>query len=339
MRRNLSYLFSLTPGIVTIWGNLTGGHWVFSNLIYSLVFLALTEWVIAEDRSNESDERSFLPDAILILHVVMQVLSLSALFYSIHLGKISGIDLIGAALSTGVHTGSSSIIVAHEMIHRKETIWQLLGKFLLLTAGNCYFFVEHLRVHHKWVGTAKDPATARYGENVYSFFLRSITGQISGAWKLESHRLKADGRSIFSLNNYVLFSIVFVLIVDFLLYIYAGLPATAVFMLQIFFANFLLEYTNYIEHYGLERKENERVREEHSWQTDKLISRFTLVDLSRHSDHHYYASKPYHTLQRYEGSPELPGGYASAIYLALFPPLWFRVVNKRLEKFRKGATA
>ena len=111
-----------------------------------------------------------------------------------------------------------------------------------------------------------------------------------------------------------------------------GVAAAAAFVMQAVVANFLLEYTNYIEHYGLTRNSGERVTEIHSWQSDKVISRFFLVDLSRHSDHHYYASKPYHVLMSYEKSPVLPGGYVSAFYLALIPSLWFKVMNRRIEK-------
>ena len=113
-----------------------------------------------------------------------------------------------------------------------------------------------------------------------------------------------------------------------------GKIALLAFALQSLTANFLLEYTNYIEHYGLSRTDKERVNETHSWQTDKVISRFILIDLSRHSDHHFYASKPYHTLLTFEKSPVLPGGYASAIYLALIPPIWFHVIHKRLKEYR-----
>jgi alkane 1-monooxygenase len=105
----------------------------------------------------------------------------------------------------------------------------------------------------------------------------------------------------------------------------------AMFMLQVFFANFLLEYTNYIEHYGLTRKPEERVTELHSWQTDKVISRYFLIDLSRHADHHYYASKPYHTLNSYESSPVLPLGYVSMIFCALVPPVFQKLMHARIH--------
>ncbi|MBL0342575.1 MAG: alkane 1-monooxygenase [Bacteroidetes bacterium] len=202
-----------------------------------------------------------------------------------------------------------------------------LGQFLLFSTCNTYFYIDHLKVHHKWVGTEMDPATARYNENLYSFFIRSTIGQIKSSFKVEANRLKADGKSAWSFSNYVIGSIALQVVVWCLLVVLFGPMVLFIYLIQGFFANFLLEYTNYIEHYGLTRREKERVTEVHSWQTDRLISRFFLIDLSRHADHHYYASKPYHTLQSYENSPVLPGGYVSMIYYAMFPPLFFKKVN------------
>ncbi len=329
--RNSKYLWSLTPGIFTILGNSLGSWWVISNLIYSLVFLAILEFFLPEDKRNDESEDSKLPDFILVCHVVLQIIALSAFFNSIYQGRISGYFLIFAAISTGVHTGSSSIIVAHEMIHRKARSWQLLGKFLLFTAGNIYFFVDHLRVHHKWVGTDKDPATARRGESVYTFFIRSTIGQVVSSWKVEKGRLTGFNKSVWSFENYVLRSGLILIAFSSLLYAVIGPLALLAFLLQCLIANFLLEYTNYIEHYGLTRPDNIRVNVELSWQSDKVLSRFILIDLSRHSDHHFYASKPYHTLRSHEESPVLPAGYASCIYLAMIPPLWYKLIHPRID--------
>ena len=76
-----------------------------------------------------------------------------------------------------------------------------------------------------------------------------------------------------------------------------------------------------------------RVRETHSWQTDKVVSRFVLIDLSRHSDHHFHASKPYHTLQTYEKVLYFPVGMHLQSRWRLFPPIWFKIVNPRLEQY------
>ncbi|GIV24363.1 MAG: hypothetical protein KatS3mg026_0055 [Bacteroidia bacterium] len=106
----------------------------------------------------------------------------------------------------------------------------------------------------------------------------------------------------------------------------------AAFVLQGLVANFLLEYVNYIEHYGLVRRPEEPIRPWHSWESNKYFSRFFLVDLSRHSDHHLHGAKPYHTLNALERAPRLPTGYAGMIYLALVPPLWRKVMDRRLPQ-------
>ena len=333
--RNYKYFWSLTPGLAVVYGNLAGGWWGISNFVFSLGFLAFIEWFFPEDKNNESSDSSFIPDFILVLHVLMQSAAMLALFYAIYVNKFTPLQLVFACLSTGVHSGSSAIVIAHELIHRKHPVWQWMGKYLLFTAGNVYFYVEHLRVHHKYVGTQADPATARYNESLYSFYLRTTREQIAGAWKMERERLLKENKSAFHYSNYIVASLLLITLLFLILGYSIGVVAIVAFTGQSLVANFLLEYTNYIEHYGLSRNDNERVTEIHSWQSDKVISRFILIDLSRHSDHHFYASKPYHTLMTYEKSPVLPGGYASAIYLALIPPLWFKVMNNRIASFRK----
>jgi alkane 1-monooxygenase len=149
---------------------------------------------------------------------------------------------------------------------------------------------------------------------------------------MEHERLRTDGKYSFGFSNYVVASVLLLAIFLSAVYFFLGVKCVLLFIVQCMLANFLLEYTNYIEHYGLVRDENERVNETHSWQSDKLTSRFFLIDLSRHSDHHCHASKPYHTLDSYENAPVLPGGYVTAIYLALIPPLWFNVVHTRMNK-------
>jgi alkane 1-monooxygenase len=332
--RNYKYFWSLLPGLITVAGNLAGGWWSFSNFVFSLGLLAFIEWFFPEDLDNAHEEGSFIPELVLLLHFIVQTAAIGSLIYGITTGAVAGWFIVGAALSTGVHSGTSAIVVSHELIHRKSSLWQFIGKYLLFTAGNCYFFVEHLRVHHKWVATDNDPASARRGESLYAFFVRSYSGQFTGAWQLEKERLQKDGKSAFHSSNYVLLNLLLQALFLLGCFLMGGSWLVLAVMLQYLLANFLLEYTNYIEHYGLTRADNERATEIHSWQTDKVISRFILIDLSRHADHHYYASKPYHALKSYSNSPVLPFGYASAIYVALLPPLWFSIMNRQLDRFQ-----
>ena len=96
-----------------------------------------------------------------------------------------------------------------------------------------------------------------------------------------------------------------------------------------------LETVNYIEHYGLLRLKNasgryERVQKIHSWNSNHVVGRIILYELTRHSDHHYKSSKKYQVLESHEESPILPYGYPTSMVLAMIPPLWFRIMNKRV---------
>jgi alkane 1-monooxygenase len=330
--RNSAYGLSLLPGVLVVYGNLHAGGWyAATNLIFSLVVLGLIDafnpTVLSQEHSGKQDT---IPNLVLWLHVVLQITCVGSFVYAVVQQIHSDYTLFAMALSMAVYTGSGAIVVAHEFIHRKNPLSQWAGKLLLFTAGNFYFFIEHLRVHHKWVGTTDDPATAHRGQSVYDFFVSSSLGQIKGAWKLETERCKQKGFSF--LQHYMLRQLVLHLLFDTTLLIVAGPLALLAWFIHCILANFLLEYVNYIEHYGLNRNKNERVTELHSWQSDRFVSRFFLVDLSRHADHHYYASKPYHTLESFEQSPVLPGGYASLIIPALIPFWWRKLTHPILDK-------
>jgi alkane 1-monooxygenase len=237
---------------------------------------------------------------------------------------IAGWDIVLASLSTGVQAGTSAIVVAHELIHRKNKIKKSLGLFLLFSAGNVYFYTAHLKIHHKWVGTEKDPSSAKMNENLYAFFIRSVIGQLMDSYQLEQKQDKTVNAILLQITLQIVWLIV--------LFSILGIGGVLAWLIHSLTAAFLLEYVNYIEHYGLNRKNNERCTEMHSWDSDKLVSRFVLVDLSRHADHHYYASKPYHTLNAYSQGNKLPAGYAGLFFIAAIPPLWYKVIHPRISK-------
>ena len=76
-----------------------------------------------------------------------------------------------------------------------------------------------------------------------------------------------------------------------LIFINFGFIITAYFILAALIGAILLETVNYIEHYGLQREKGagalfERVQPHHSWNSNHIIGRLMLFELSRHSDHH-----------------------------------------------------
>ena len=102
-----------------------------------------------------------------------------------------------------------------------------------------------------------------------------------------------------------------------------------------------LEIINYVEHYGLHRRKlpsgrYERTTPAHSWNSNYLLTNMALFHLQRHSDHHAFPLRRYQVLRHYDEAPQLPTGYAGMYVLALLPPLWFRVMNPRVEAYYKG---
>ncbi len=249
-RRNIAYLWALFPTVLVVTGNFTGDWWTLLNTFFTLVVLGILEIVLPDNTKNSANKSAVLPDTILKLALVFQILSVLSLFVAIYTEKLIGGWVIAGAISTGINTGTLAIVTAHEMIHRKGSFWQRVGKFQLFTAGNIYFYNEHLFIHHKLVGTDKDPVSAKRGENYYTFVIRSITGQLKGAWRIEKEKLIRKNKPLISSANYMgLYGLLLLLLVIVLALVQWQIALA--FIIQGITANFLLEYTNYVEHYGL----------------------------------------------------------------------------------------
>ena len=327
------YLAAFVPACLAIAGNLFGGNYVFMPIIYGLVILQLLDFLLPEDKTDPDLQTSdTLSTALLVGTVIFHTLVISTLLFGIYSGTLSGVFIWFAAVGSGINSGISGITVAHELIHRKESSLRNLGIWNLLLVNYTHFYVEHIKGHHRYVGTSKDPATAKFGESIYTFLARTVTGQFKSAYQIESSRLLKIDKPAFSLSNFVIKSLLAQLFVAIsVFYVFGGI-ALAAYLLQSLVAIFLLEIVNYFEHYGLVRAENEKFGPEHAWQSNLTPSRYTLVELSRHSDHHLKASKHYQTLVSHAESPKMPTGYFGSYYLALIPPLWFKIMNPIVEK-------
>ena len=249
--------------------------------------------------------------------------------------ETSWFEATGMILGVGIYVGASGINVGHELGHRSSRLERFLAKMLLLPALYLHFYIEHNRGHHRNVCTPHDPATARFGEGLYWFVWRSTTQSYTHAWQLERERLAKSDKAFISLSNQMVhFTLLQVLYLIFV-YVAFGLFGTLLAIAIACIGFMLLECINYIEHYGLTRKlldtgKYERVMMKHSWNSNHDVGRIFLYELTRHADHHYKASKKYQTLNHIEESPQLPMGYPASILIALIPPLWFSIMNKRI---------
>ncbi len=244
------------------------------------------------------------------------------------------LELAGMTLTMGICTGIFGINVAHELGHRHRRFEQALAKALLLTGLYLHFFIEHNRGHHAKVATPQDPASARMGESLPRFWVRSLWGSYCSAWRLENRRLERRGQSPFSLRNQMLRFQVYQAALVAGVGLAFGLRALAFFLVQALIGVLLLETVNYIEHYGLSRRllpngRYEPVSAHHSWNSEFPLGRLLLFELTRHSDHHLNAHRKYPTLRNWRTAPQMPAGYPAMVLLAAIPPLWFRVMDER----------
>jgi alkane 1-monooxygenase len=202
-----------------------------------------------------------------------------------------------------------------------------------------HFFIEHNRGHHKNVSTDEDPASSRYGESIYAFFPRTISDSWRSAWKIETDRLKKAHIPFWSLQNEMLmYQLIQLAFLGFIAAVW-GWKVMLYFMAAAFIGILLLETVNYIEHYGLRRKKidgayYDKVLPIHSWNSDHPIGRIMLFELSRHSDHHYLPSRKYQVLRHFDKSPQMPTGYPGMMVLSYFPPLWFKVMHRQIQKYK-----
>ena len=236
-----------------------------------------------------------------------------------------------AVALVGVNSGYSGIVVAHELIHRREKHWRLLGRVLMGLVLYEHFTTEHVRGHHVRVGTPEDPATARFGESFVAFFRRTVPGQWRSAWRLEARRLGDENMPWWDrrlLGSRVVQGFLGEWAFAFALAALFGWSAFAFHLLQAALAIRLLECVNYFEHWGLTRQ-GKRVDAMDSWDAESWFTLYTLVGLSRHADHHAFATRPYQQLRHMTGSPKLPRGYFGMVLLA--------IVNNR--KYQRLMTA
>lgn len=335
----LAYLLPLTCALA-LW---RPEQFAYSSVIFAFILIPLLEFIFKGNDRNipetEEPSRAQMPyfDVLLLLNIPIVYGLVGWYIYTVSVQTLSTAQLIGLSLSTGIMLGSCGINVAHELGHRSSGTLQFLSKLLLLPSLYQHFFIEHNRGHHKYVGTPSDPATARLNEILYFFWLRSTSSSWVHAWRLERDRLQKDGTPFWSWHNEMIrFSVVQLAYLAFL-YTIGGPTAVLAGVTVGLISIFLLETINYIEHYGLMRKplasgRYEPVTPVHSWNSDHEMGRILLYELTRHSDHHYKATRKYQILRHLPESPQLPLGYPGSMLLALFPPLWFTIMNPLAKK-------
>ncbi|HMX80551.1 MAG TPA: alkane 1-monooxygenase [Ferruginibacter sp.] len=343
--RAFKYLSPLTLYVLAWFAFSSQGWLTWSPMLYAWVLLPFIELFLKPDEKNMSAAEEELArhdrtyDLLLYIIVPLQYLALVFFLYSMKSHELAWWEMTGRIFSMGLLCGTFGINVAHELGHRVNPFEQVLAKALLLTSLYMHFFIEHNKGHHKHVATPRDPSSARYNEPLYTFWFRTVFLSYLSAWNIANGEMKKKGLPALHWKNEMLQAQLMQLLFITCIALVFGWMITLYFLAAATIGFLLLETVNYIEHYGLQRKQTaggtyERAMPEHSWNSNHILGRLMLFELSRHSDHHYLASRKYQVLRHHDDAPQLPTGYPGSMLLALVPPLWFYIMNRKIRKMK-----
>lgn len=324
-----------------------GGFWFLLLPAYAWAMVTVLDGVLGLNEENpDTDtpvEQLFWYRLITLVWFPIQfAVIFGSIWYATRTPHLSGWEMVGLFFGIGVVSGTIGIVYAHELLHQKPGHERWLGDLLLATTLYSHFRTEHLLVHHSWVATPRDAVSARYNEGFHRFFLRVLLECPRSAWAAERNLLARAKRPVWDRRNpfwrYAALQGGMLALAAVL----GGWQGLLLFVWQAFVAVWQLELTNYVEHYGLTRRHlgngrYEHVLPRHSWNAAHTASNWLLINLQRHSDHHYKPDRRFPLLQTYgeDEAPQLPLGYPAMTFLAMIPPLWRRRMNPRVRAWRR----
>jgi alkane 1-monooxygenase len=341
---------------LTILAFLQGGWWLSVPVIVTMGTFIIGDWILPHDTSEPTLNQSVLLNLPIYSILPLLVFMNMSLFWLLGTGDFigmgawvkehAGIDMwaareasthwamwVGAIAGAALLNATAGTVAGHELTHRTAKPFDLfLGRWMLAFTADTSFAIEHVYGHHVRIGTVSDPATARRGESFYQFTRRSTIFSYVHAYQLERARLAKLGKTIWNpLNSPFMMGNLENLSFFVVAYAMAGFTGLAIWFVVAFTGKQFLELTNYFEHYGLVREPSQPVQPRHSWNSNHWMSSNVLYSLARHSHHHAEADAPYWTLRAYPNAPMLPAGYLSMIIIALFPPLFKRLMVPALN--------
>lgn len=323
-----------------------GSWWSILLALYGWTVSSMLDAMLGLNQTNpdtETDDQDLFWYRLItmIWFPIQFLLIFGMIWWTSTTGHLSLLEKIMLFYGVGAVSGSTGIVYAHELMHQKNRLERWLADLLLATVLYSHFRTEHLLVHHIYVGTPRDAVTARYNEGFHQFFPRVMRECPASAWDAEKKMLARKGLGALNRRNPFWKYAGLQLAALLLAFSLGGWAGIGFFVFQAFVAIWYLELTNYVEHYGLTRKhlgdgKYEHVMPHHSWNTAHTASNWLLINLQRHSDHHYKPARRFPLLQTYSVSeaPQLPRGYPLMTALAMMPHLWRRRMNPKVRDWR-----
>lgn len=331
--------------LLVLWGHATNAWWTFRMPVWVFLAIPVLDWVVRPTVEPRTVEREPAADAWfspLWLWVPLQAALVWCGLRAVAPSGAASSSLwltLQVAVAVGLLSGMYGVPVVHELLHRRGAIDRACAEVLLSLISYTHFTIEHVDGHHRRVATPADPATARLGESVYRFWVRTVVGSLASAWRTETGRLTAAGHAPLGPRNRMLRYAVVQVTLSAVVQQTFGWAALAFLGVQGLVALSILEVLNYVGHYGLERREiapgrYEPVTPAHAWNSSHRASNLFLLNVARHADHHCLNERRYWELQHRDEAPQLPTGYVGMFVLALFPLLWRSTMDPRVEWWR-----
>ena len=276
-------------------------------------------------------------DYILFLMVPLHLFVIYEFLMSVSTPNLPTSDLVAHVLMMGTILGVNGINGGHELGHKtNEPFKVFMAHVLLTTSMQNHFMTYHNSGHHRDVATPNDLTSAKKGDIFYLFAIRSQIGGYFKTWRLEAEKLKSQQKNQW-LNPMILYTLLPWSFIA-LIYFFFGIQIALLYFFASVFGISILEGQNYFSHYGLRRKQKEDgsfegVKVTHSWNSDHVLGRVILFELTRHSDHHYMGAKPYQVLESRDESPMLPYGYPAMLILSYLPFLFLPIMKKQLKAY------
>ncbi|WP_420465683.1 alkane 1-monooxygenase [Panacagrimonas sp.] len=343
----LSLLWPVVPVISCLLALASGQvAWYWLTVVVWYGVIPIIDHLLPADQSNAPPEvvaqleQDRYYRVLTYLTVPMHYVTMIYAAYIVGTQDLPWHAILGLGLSVGIINGLA-INTGHELGHKTTGLERWLAKAVLAVVGYGHFFVEHNKGHHKDVATPEDPATSRMGESIYAFVVREIPGALRRSWASERIRLQRGGKRVWSLHNEVIQPWLITIPLYLGLIVAFGWIMIPYLFIQAFWGWWILTSANYIEHYGLLRQKRpdgryEHCQPHHSWNSNHVMSNLILFQLQRHSDHHANPTRRYQSLRAFDKLPELPSGYPGMFFVALFPPLWFALMDPRVAVWARG---
>jgi len=353
---NARYLIVPVSAVITIFGIFLGSTYAWTGVIlfglYTIIDTLTKDIHLKAEVDNNGNSYGIKFFQYLVMYVMLPVFvtiqvflawrlyqyTSGAILQNLSLGPIeyqngiSGINLIGAIISSGLWAGLG-IIYGHELSHNKKEGF-FVSRLIMALSGASHFTYAHVYNHHLDLGHEDDPATAPRGRNVYLHTWLSHAGQSKFSFDMEAKKLKNQGKSFINKDNRWLLGYLYSLPSIFLFVWSGGVIGLLALATVWILSNFLLEALNFMGHYGLIRKDGP-VEHRHSWDNDSVFTSWFFIEIGRQCDHHVRGETYFWELDDV-GGPNYGIGYFTLFVLTLYPPLFRKFVQKHLDNWDKN---